>query len=131
MRESILLFCMLFCHILDDYYLQGILASMKQKRWWKENAPDPLYKNNYIIALLEHAFSWTFMIHVPAIVYCIIFGKLPETIDFLVIFAFNWAIHATVDDLKANQKGLNLLQDQIIHIVQVIITWFAYMSYVR
>ena len=26
-------------HIVDDYYLQGILAKMKQKSWWKEVAP--------------------------------------------------------------------------------------------
>ena len=33
--------CMIFCHIIDDYYLQGWLASAKQKIWWEKNAPDP------------------------------------------------------------------------------------------
>lgn len=27
-----ILFCMIFCHIIDDYYLQGWLASAKQKK---------------------------------------------------------------------------------------------------
>ena len=27
---------MIFMHILDDYCLQGILASMKQKEWWRK-----------------------------------------------------------------------------------------------
>lgn len=56
---------MLFCHIVDDYYLQGILASMKQKKWWQENAPDKLYEYDYLIALLMHGFSWAFMIMLP------------------------------------------------------------------
>lgn len=29
-----LLLLMIFAHIIDDYYLQGILAHMKQKVWW-------------------------------------------------------------------------------------------------
>lgn len=36
MKETILLLCMLFCHIVDDYYLQGWLASAKQKSWWEK-----------------------------------------------------------------------------------------------
>ena len=28
----LIFFAMCFCHIVDDYYLQGILASMKQKK---------------------------------------------------------------------------------------------------
>ena len=59
---------MLFCHIVDDYYLQGWLASAKQKKWWEQNASNPLYKNDYIMALVEHAFSWTFMVHVPIVI---------------------------------------------------------------
>jgi hypothetical protein len=56
---------MLFCHIVDDYYLQGILALMKQKTWWKKQTLNSLYKYDYIMALCEHAFSWTFMIFLP------------------------------------------------------------------
>lgn len=36
--KTILLLTMLFCHIVDDYYLQGWLASAKQKSWWEKNA---------------------------------------------------------------------------------------------
>ena len=42
---------MLYCHILDDFCLQGILASLKQKSWWEENYPNKLYKYDYIISL--------------------------------------------------------------------------------
>ena len=38
---------MIFCHIIDDYYLQGWLAFAKQKEWWTKNTPNPLYKYDY------------------------------------------------------------------------------------
>ena len=40
MRNIFIVLCMIFCHIVDDYYLQGWLASAKQKVFWKENAPE-------------------------------------------------------------------------------------------
>ena len=52
MNESLMLILMIFCHIVDDYYLQGWLASAKQKEWWNKNAPDPLYKNDYEFSIL-------------------------------------------------------------------------------
>ena len=113
-----MLFLMLFLHIVDDYYMQGILASMKQKSWWKEHAPDDLYKNDYILALLCYAFSWTFMIMLP------IWVSLNFTVTpmFAIAFVTNLVIHAFVDDLKANKKKINLIVDQGIHISQIIIT---------
>ena len=27
---------MILLHVIDDFHLQGILASMKQKEWWKK-----------------------------------------------------------------------------------------------
>ncbi len=49
MNNFFVILLMIFCHIVDDYYLQGILAKMKQKMWWKENAPDNIhYKYDYI-----------------------------------------------------------------------------------
>jgi hypothetical protein len=44
----------------------------------------------------------------------------------LLTFAINWSIHAIVDDLKANKKAINLIQDQSIHLVQIILTWGIY-----
>lgn len=121
----LILLCMFFMHIVDDYYLQGILASMKQKSWWEKNAPDPLYKNDYKIALVEHAFSWTFMMMLPAIVYTAITGTMLP-IWFIVIFFFlNVTVHALVDNAKANEKTINLIQDQSIHFIQIICTWLA------
>ena len=65
-NKTFILFSMIFLHIIDDYKLQGILASMKQKRWWREQKEyKPFYKYDYIIALIDHSISWTFMIMLP------------------------------------------------------------------
>lgn len=60
------LISMIFCHIVDDYYLQGWLASAKQKEYWrKQENYSEKYKNDYIAALFMHSFSWGFMIMLP------------------------------------------------------------------
>ena len=69
MTLGFVLMWMLFMHIVDDYYLQGILAKMKQKSWWKDNAPQDIYKNDYIVALIMHSISWAFCIMLPLAVY--------------------------------------------------------------
>lgn len=119
--DVLILLTMIFLHIVDDYYLQGILANMKQRAWWKENAPDPLYKHDYIVALMEHAFSWTFMIMLPVGIYTIFYDK--SIVLIVIMFLINWIIHSIVDHLKANVKVINLVTDQAIHILQLIVTW--------
>ena len=88
----LILFIMIFCHIIDDYKLQGILANMKQRKWWKENADKYLYRNDYKVLLI-------------------------------VNYIINTAIHAFVDDLKANKFKINLVEDQLAHLLQIICTW--------
>jgi hypothetical protein len=112
---------MFFLHIVDDYYLQGILAQMKQKSWWEKNAPDPLYKNDYKVALIEHAFSWTFMIMLPITVLMVVNNNIlivPWTLAFVV----NWIVHGLTDHLKANAHNISLVTDQITHVCQIIAT---------
>ena len=127
--EFYLLLCMIFMHIVDDYYLQGILASMKCRSWWKEHAPDKIYENDYIIALFTHAFSWAFMIMIPVAVYISISGGNHDTM-FAGLIAANLLVHAFVDDAKANDKKINLITDQTIHLIQIVITWLFIVSYI-
>ena len=110
--------CMIFCHVIADYNLQGWLASAKQKSYWEKNAPDQMYKHDYICALVMHSFSWTFMIMLP-LMYAVGF-KVNSFLLFL--FISNVLLHAITDDFKANKKVLNLWQDQSIHIYQIVIT---------
>lgn len=122
--KILFLFIMLFLHIIDDYYLQGILAKLKQKSFWKENAPNKLYRYDYIMALIEHSFSWTFMIMLPT-TYLMLINNQYNSL-YLIVFILNLIIHGITDHLKANLYIINLIIDQSIHIFQIIITWFLF-----
>ena len=58
MNTLFVILCMIFMHVIADYNLQGWLASAKQKSYWQENAPDKLYKYDYIMALIMHSISY-------------------------------------------------------------------------
>lgn len=121
-KEFVLIF-MIFCHIFDDYKIQaGVLNNLKQKSWWKENASDKLYKYDYIIGLIMHSLSWSFMIMLPIAIYY----NFNINIDFVIMFIGNAILHAHVDNLKANKKLINLVVDQSIHILQIIITFIRF-----
>ena len=119
MNGLYVLLSMVFCHIVDDYYLQGKLALFKQKSWWEEKAPDEMYKYDYIVALMMHSFSWAFMVMLSVAVS----QRLDIGAGFAAMFVANTAIHAIVDDLKANKRKINLVMDQSIHIGQIIVTF--------
>lgn len=123
MDNLFILLLMVFLHIVDDYYLQGWLASAKQKVWWEKNAPDNLYAHDYLMALGMHAFSWTFMIMLPIVIY---FGI---TINFLILFVLNFCVHFITDNAKANQHKINLIQDQCIHLFQIFMTYLSFISF--
>jgi len=117
--KTMILLSMIFMHILDDFCLQGILASMKQKEWWKRQEQyKEMYRHDYIVALFMHSFSWAFMIMLPVAFIL----QFDITTLFLLCFIINSIIHVVVDDLKANRGKINLVTDQVIHIIQIIIT---------
>ena len=118
MNTAFTILLMIFCHIVDDYYLQGWLASAKQKKWWEENAPSKLYKYDYIWALIMHSFSWAFMIMLPiAYVY-----NFKIDASFIVCFIANMIAHARTDHEKANKFTINLWVDQVVHMSQILLT---------
>lgn len=126
MKIALLIF-MIFAHIIDDYYLQGWLASAKTKNWWKKNAPDKLYSKDYIMALFCHSLSWSIMVFLPILIY-----SLYNQIDlnwFYLVLPINLIIHAIIDDLKANKFKINLIIDQSIHFMQIIITWVIFVLF--
>lgn len=125
----ILLF-MIFNHIIADYVLQGILATLKQKDYWKNECMknyivfnDSIYKYDYIAALFMHSFCWTFMIMLPLVI-CTNFTI--NTVPIIGVFLINLIIHYVVDDLKANWKIINLCTDQTFHMIQIFVTWLAF-----
>ena len=123
MSTGFIFLLMIFLHIIDDFCLQQFsLANLKQRSFWKKNAPDDIYESDYIMALGIHAFSWAFMIMLPVAMYL----SFDIEFDYFIVLLVNMVIHATVDDLKANHKKLNLVQDQTIHLMQIFFT-FMYM----
>jgi len=115
-----ILLAMLFLHVIDDFFLQASwLANGKQKSWWKEVAPDPLYRYDYLAALAIHCYSWSFMVMLPIAVA----NRLQVGVSFLILFALNGFIHGFVDHAKANWHKINLITDQSIHILQIIVTF--------
>lgn len=123
-NKIFILLAMIFLHIIDDYKLQGILASMKQKKWWKEQKEyKSLYKYDYVPALIEHSFSWTFMIMLPITI------MLHFNIGWWgIAYIINMVVHAFVDNLKANKFKINLVIDQSIHIMQIVVTWLIFIQ---
>lgn len=128
MYKILLLLAMIFLHIVDDYYLQGWLASAKQKSYWEQNAPDKLYKYDYIMALFMHSFSWAFMIMIVPSVYSLITTSdiSNASLAIALVFLTNLCIHMTIDNAKANLKKINLVQDQLLHLVQIAATWLSF-----
>lgn len=124
MNWIFIILLMIFCHIVADYNLQGWLASAKQKSYWQENAPDELYKHDYICALVMHSIGWTFMVMLP-IAYIMSFNV---NFLFVWIFLMNVIVHAVTDHMKANDKLINLWQDQLIHLVQIAVTAVIFLA---
>lgn len=123
--KIIILIAMFFCHIVDDFYLQGCLANMKQKSWWEKQTTNKLYRNDYLMALIEHAFSWSFVILLPILAYMIYTDSL-LIIPYVCVLVINLVVHSFIDNLKANKLCINLVTDQWLHICQILITWIVF-----
>lgn len=142
-RNPINLFwlCMLL-HLISDYTLQGILAKLKQKSWWKKeiektfgkNPPNTVlppgtnirdhielptwYDDDWIAGLICHALMWSLFTFLP-----MMFIVGPRWFSGIIIM--NTLIHAVIDHLKCNRLGtLNLCQDQVLHVAQLMLTVF-------
>ena len=118
MKIILTIIVMIFFHIIADYNLQGWLASAKQKKWWEENAPDYMYRHDYITALFMHSFCWSFMIMLPIV----FVNYLAVTPLMLIVFGVNVMLHMIIDNMKANLHMINLRQDQVFHILQIVYT---------
>ena len=116
---------MLFLHVVADYNLQGVLAQMKQRAWWEEYGP--LYRQDYLAALLMHSIQWTYLVMLPVAVYLWLTGQDLWGL-YGSVFLANTAVHMMVDHLKANAGCLNLAQDQILHLIQLAGTAILFLS---
>ncbi len=116
MTWQAILVLMLLGHLVADYTLQGWLADGKQKSWWTKICGGEIpnkYKHDYIAALVCHSLYWSMFVCAP----------FYASSHFLPAIILNTGVHAVVDDLKANRKRINLVQDQLIHLVQILLTF--------
>lgn len=126
MKSLIVLISMIFLHCIADYHLQGILASMKQKNWWTDQTKDERYENDYIIALMAHSFEWSFIVLLPLMIEIVRdISYWPRILVYVMLLLANTLFHMTIDDCKANARNLNLVGDQIFHLGQIAVSWFA------
>lgn len=118
----IILTLMILGHLLADYPLQGWLAHSKAKAYW-ENSPKK-NKKDYIPALICHATMWGIIVFLPLVYW----WGLEHLIGWVwLALPINITVHAIIDDLKANKKIINLWQDQLLHLIQIIITWLVWL----
>ena len=108
-------------HLIADYNLQGILANMKQVSWWRKQTTDKKYEHDWIAALMCHSFMWAIFTFLPLMF-------LIKPCVFSAIVILNAMLHACIDVIKANLLGINLVEDQILHIVQITAT--IYICYI-
>lgn len=123
MSVTIIFFLMLLMHIIDDFVLQPkSLTHLKQKTWWKYECESKQikyepYKNDYIAALVIHGLSWSIMVHLPII----FFMSYPiSDITLIGTIICSAILHAFIDNIKANKFLINLIEDQTLHIFQLI-----------
>ena len=123
---------MFLLHFFADFNLQigAGLDNFKQKKWWSDQIPKNMderkrlltwrmYKNDYMAGLACHAMYWSLVVCLPLLM----IGGPAYAISSVI----QGAIHYFVDDMKANKKTLNLIEDQIVHAIQILFIWGAWM----
>mgnify|MGYP006916050057 CR=1 FL=1 len=137
-KAFIVLIIMIYLHIFDDFHLQGILASMKQKQWWKdawekdnENSSYKkhefsFYERDYIPALIAHSFSWAFTVTLPILWLLHRQGEVMG--PYFLMLILNTIIHAYIDNEKANKHTINLVADQSYHMAQILLIWICFLG---
>lgn len=123
----LLLMACLYMHVLDDFVLQkATLCDLKQRDWWRRlvghDFEKSRYSHDYVMALFIHAGQWSLGILLPMALYFIIKGMPVDTLFLWSAFCVNTLVHAFVDNLKANELRINLVEDQSAHFVQIVIT---------
>lgn len=110
-------------HLIADFWMQGCLADLKQKDWWVKKFDEfnldekhrELYEKDYQVALVCHALMWSLITFSPLVFFT-------DSFIFGMIIFWNTYFHAWTDNCKANVKIINLLDDQLLHLLQIVAT---------
>ena len=115
MSWPLIILLMLAMHVIEDFHLQGRMADMKQRSWWKANAPSR-YKDDYIPVILLHGMEWSILVSLPLLAAT----GLDVGWWFFIMVVANGLVHAGVDHLKCNSFKIGLIADQSIHMAQIV-----------
>lgn len=113
------IFSVILLHIIDDFILQqlGNLNNFKQKKFWEPYNKE--YNNRYVVdyhmGLIIHCMSWGIMVHLPLF----FFGNTPEMV-ILISFLIHSVVHGIIDHNKCNKYKLSLVEDQLLHFIQLV-----------
>lgn len=131
-----LIMLLLLLHLVADYLLQGCLANLKQASFWQKmfdghdwasfSAMFRKYGKDYWAGIVCHAALWTLVTFAP-----LLFATTCSDLVAIAVFIPNAVFHGWVDNLKANHPmRLNLIQDQLLHFAQVVVTAASWLMFV-
>ena len=121
-RIVLVLVMMILLHFIADYTLQGWLAQGKQKTYWQPY--DKKYKYDYVPALICHSLYWSILITAPILYYSWSYMNW-----YWIVIPVNAILHYIIDDLKANKLKINLITDQLLHLIQIVLTWVGWLVF--
>ena len=137
---------MIFMHFIGDVYLQGnSLSNAKRREYWEriEQKTGVKHPYSHICFLMLHSFLWSFTTLLPILLKIIFYqmliisGLIPEPSSFqnLILFylaavSVNTLAHGFIDNAKSNLKQIGEIQDQILHIIQITVTFILYVKLV-
>lgn len=136
-----ILLLMLLMHYIEDFHLQGCMANLKQKKWWKEQMSNnelqssyilehSIYKNDYKMGLFAHSIENALFVMLPLIIDLLISefkGCIQNTwILFIPSTLLILVSHYLIDNEKANKMKINLIQDQLYHLGIILLIFISY-----
>ena len=123
----LLLLFAVFLHVVGDFYLQNSsMSSFKSQSYWKSQYPNDRRQYYFIGGLILHSFVWSFLVVLPEIVYMILHSNQIRYVDSIIlttIVIVNTVIHAILDHIKTNMGKIGTIQDQLLHLGQITLTY--------
>lgn len=114
--DIFILLSLVFFHIIADFHVQNtFMAKYKQAKEWKIYGKPYLY--DWVPVLVVHSFSWAFFTFLPLLYY--VYNKDMTFNMWAIVVGVNTVIHFIIDDQKCNRFRINLIQDQLYHLLQI------------
>lgn len=144
-----ILLLMLLMHYIEDFHLQGCMTNLKQKKWWEKEVSENLfhskyddnrhrkllllysrYKNDYKMGLFAHSIENALFVMLPLIIDLLISEFTHHLQNTWILFIPSTLLilisHYLIDNKKANEMKINLIQDQLYHLGIILLIFVSY-----